>query len=43
MHVSGDALNRFVDQNSDERIDGLYHDGECDRADAALLYKVVED
>ncbi|MDC0361538.1 hypothetical protein OAN12_00660 [Halioglobus sp.] len=43
MHVSGDALNRFVDQNSDERIDGLYHDRECDRADVALLYKVVED
>ena len=43
MHVSGDALNRFFDQNSDERIDGLYHDRECDRADVALLYKVVED
>ena len=43
MHVSGEPLDFCVDQNSDERIDGLTHDGERDRADVALPHKVVEN
>ena len=42
-HVYGDALDFFIDQDGDGLMDDLNRDGERNRADVDLLFKLVED
>ncbi|MEP1472875.1 MAG: D-Ala-D-Ala carboxypeptidase family metallohydrolase [Halieaceae bacterium] len=42
-HVYGDALDFFIDQNKDGLMDDLNRDGQRNRADVDLLFKLVED
>jgi hypothetical protein len=42
-HVYGDALDFFIDQNNDGLMDDLNRDGERNRIDVDMLFKLVED
>jgi hypothetical protein len=41
-HVYGDAMDLFVDMDEDGKMDDLNGDGQNNRADVDLLYKIVE-
>jgi len=41
-HVYGDAMDFFVDEDNDGAMDDLNGDGEHNRADVDVLYKIVE-
>jgi hypothetical protein len=41
-HVYGDAMDFFVDADGDGAMDDLNNDGERNRADVDLLYRIVE-
>ena len=42
-HVYGDAMDFFVDVDSDGNMDDLNGDGQYNRADVNLLYQIVEN
>ena len=42
-HVYGDALDFYIDQDGDGRMDDLNGDGARTRADVDLLFNLVED
>ncbi len=41
-HVYGDAMDLFVDEDGDGNMDDLNGDGERNRADVDLLYRIIE-
>jgi uncharacterized protein YcbK (DUF882 family) len=41
-HQYGDAADVFVDNNGDERMDDLNHDGRVDAGDARVILQAVE-
>ena len=41
-HVYGDAMDFFVDADGDGRMDDLNADGQHNRADVDILYRIVE-
>lgn len=41
-HVYGDAMDLFIDEDGDGRMDDLNGDGSHNRADIDLLYQIVE-
>jgi uncharacterized protein YcbK (DUF882 family) len=42
-HIYGDAIDMYVDDNHDGRIDDLNKDGKIDIKDAKVIAKVVDD